>query len=395
MQEQPLGIHDLCFATTENVLAHSTLAAHTGVDVAKYHAGIGQELMSVAALDEDIVTIAAAAAQPIIDRHGTEGIRTVLLGTETGIDQSKSAGIYVASLLGLSSATRVLELKQACYGATGALQLALAMVARNPDQRVLVLASDIAKYDLDSPGEPTQGAAAVALLVGADPALVRIDGPSGLYTADIMDFWRPNYRSTAVVDGKASIDAYLQAVEAAWKDYSAQNGLAASEFASFCYHQPFTKMAYKAHAHLAAIAGLPTDKESIRAAIEPTTLYNRVIGNSYTASVFIALASLLDHTDDLDGRSVGMLSYGSGCVAEFFGATVMPGYRDHRRADHHRDVIARRQPIDYQSYRALHATELPTDGGTHRFPRTTTAPYRLAGIDEHKRIYEVNHSATR
>lgn len=60
-----------------------------------------------------------------------------------------------------------------------------------------MIASDVSKYELDSPGEATQGAAAVAMLVSADPPLVRVEGPSGLFTADVMDFWRPNYRATA------------------------------------------------------------------------------------------------------------------------------------------------------------------------------------------------------
>ncbi|MDO0939226.1 hypothetical protein QQY66_48870, partial [Streptomyces sp. DG2A-72] len=58
--------------------------------------------------------------------------------------------------------------------------------------------------ELDSPGEAAQGAAAVAMLVGADPALVRIEDPSGLFTADVMDFWRPNARDAALVDGQES-----------------------------------------------------------------------------------------------------------------------------------------------------------------------------------------------
>ena len=93
-----IGIHDLSVATTHYVLDHATLARHHGVDIDKYHYGIGQEAMSVAAADEDIVTMAAAAAAPILDRHGTNGIRTVLLATESGVDQAKApASICIRS----------------------------------------------------------------------------------------------------------------------------------------------------------------------------------------------------------------------------------------------------------------------------------------------------------
>lgn len=382
------GIHDLSFATGEFVLPHTALAAHNGTDIGKYHAGIGQESMSVPAADEDIVTMAAAAAAPIVARHGTDRIRTLVFATESSIDQAKAAGIYVHSLIGLSSATRVVELKQACYGATAGLQFALGLVRRDPAQQVLVIASDVSKYDLDSPGEATQGAAAVALLVSADPALVRIEDPSGLFTADVMDFWRPNYRDAALVDGQQSIGAYLQAVEGTWKDYQEQGGRPLQEFAAFCYHQPFTKMAHKAHRHLLDFTGHDADPQAVAAALGPSTAYNRVIGNSYTASVYLALAALLDHGEDLTGRPVGFLSYGSGSVAEFFAGTVVAGHRTHLRTAAHREAVTRRTPVDYPAYRALHEHRLPADGGDHACPAQTTGPYRLAGISGHKRLYE-------
>lgn len=383
-----IGIHDLSFATTEFVLPHATLAAHNGTDIGKYHVGIGLRSMSVPAADEDIVTMGAAAAAPIIARHGTDQIRTVVLATESSIDQSKSAGIYVHTLLGLPSSTRVVELKQACYGATAALQFAIGLVHRDRSQRVLVIASDVSKYELDSPGEATQGAAAAAMLVGADPALVRIEEPSGLFTADIMDFWRPNYLSTALVDGHESISAYLQALEGAWKDYTEQGGRALGEFRAFCYHQPFPKMAYKAHRHLLRCCGHDSDESRVVGDIGHTTAYNSAVGNSYTASMYLGLASLLDSTDDLTDQAIGLFSYGSGSVAEFFAGTVVPGYRAHLRTAAHGEVIARRHPVDHARYRELHELSLPEDGGDHTVPTQTGGPYRLAALSGHKRIYQ-------
>jgi hydroxymethylglutaryl-CoA synthase len=383
-----IGIHDLAVATTQYVLTHETLAAENGSDVAKYHRGIGQRSMSVPGIDEDIVTMAAAAAAPVVARHGADRIRTVVLATETSVDQAKAAGIPVHALLGLPSATRVVELKQACYSGTAALQFAIGLVHRDRSQQVLVIASDVSKYELGSPGEATQGAAAVAMLVGADPALVRIEEPSGTFTADIMDFWRPNYRTTALVDGHESISAYLQAVEGAWKDYTARGGRTLDEFRAFCYHQPFTRMAHKAHRHLLHHCGYDVDEAAISRAVGQTTTYNAVIGNSYTASMYVGLAALLDSADDLTDQAIGFLSYGSGSVAEFFAGTVVPGYRSHLRSDLHREAINRRQDIDYATYRAIHEHSFPVDGGEHPVPRETTGPYRLAGLFGHKRVYE-------
>ncbi|MFL6126737.1 hydroxymethylglutaryl-CoA synthase [Actinophytocola sp.] len=383
-----IGIHDLSFSTTEFVLPHTVLAEHNGTDIGKYHVGIGQRSLSVPAADEDIVTMAAAAAAPVVARNGSDQIRTVVFATESSVDQAKSAGVYVHALLGLPPAARVVELKQACYGATAALQFGIGLVHRDPTQRVLVIASDVSRYDLDSPAEATQGAAAVAMLVGANPGLVRVEAPSGLFTADVMDFWRPNYRDTALVDGEGSIIAYLQAVEGVWKDYERQGGRPLEEFRAFCYHQPFTKMAYKAHRHLLSLCGGDTDKGAIERAIGLTTAYNAEVGNSYTASLYLGLAALLDQADDLNDEAVGFLSYGSGSVAEFFTGTVVPGYREHLRTAANREAIDRRTPLAYAEYRELHQRSLPTDGGEHLTPAQTTGPFRLAGIRDHKRRYE-------
>ncbi|KIF01939.1 3-hydroxy-3-methylglutaryl-CoA synthase [Streptomyces sp. RSD-27] len=389
----PVGIHDLTFRTTSLQLTHVELARHTGVPTAKYHRGIGQKAMSIPAPDEDVVTMAAHAAGAVVERHGADRIRTLIFATETSVDQAKAGGLYVHSLLGLPPHLRVVELKQACYGATAALQFATALVHRDPDQQVLVLASDIARYDLGSPGEATQGAAAAALLVTARPALLEIDAPSGLFTREVMDFWRPNYRTTALVDGRSSIDAYLRALTGAWNDYRAGGGRPLQEIHTMCYHQPFTRMAHKAHHHLLQQAGIPTDPQDVAAALAPTTTYNAMLGNSYTASLYIALAALLDSGTPLDGETVGLFSYGSGSVAEFLTATVRPGYRDHLRGEAHRAAVADRRPVSYTAYRDLHGSALPTDGSRHATAALTPGPYRLAGIRGHQRIYEATATA--
>ncbi|MBF6176592.1 hydroxymethylglutaryl-CoA synthase [Nocardia blacklockiae] len=388
MTNRHIGIGDLSIATTHYMIDHTTLARHQNVDVGKYHRGIGQDAMSVPAGDEDIVTLAAAAAAPVLERHGTEALRTVLLATETGVDQSKAAGLYLHPLLRLPHTTRVVELKQACYAATAGLQFAAGLIARDPAQQVLVIATDIARYDLGTPAEATQGAAAAAILVTADPGVAVLEPVTGVHSSHVMDFWRPNHRSTPVVDGKLSVTSYLDAAEHAYADYLSHGGRGLDDFTAFCYHQPFTEMAYKAHRHLLGAHGRTPTRQDAEAALADSTHYNRTIGNSYTASLYLALASLLDHRDDLAGQHVGMLSYGSGCVAEFFCATVVPGYRDRLRADAHDRAITARKPLSYEEYRALHEFRVPADGGQHTLPEQTGGSFRLAAVNGHERIYE-------
>ncbi|WP_024803528.1 hydroxymethylglutaryl-CoA synthase [Nocardia sp. BMG51109] len=384
------GIHDISLATTHYVLDHATLARQQGVPVEKYHRGLGQEAMSIAADDEDVVTLAATAAAPVLRRHGTERLRTLILATETGIDQSKAAGLPLHPLLDLPPTTRVVELKQACYAATAALQFAVGLITRDPAQQVLVIASDIARYDLDTPAEATQGAGAAAILVSADPAVAELGPVTGVYSADVMDFWRPNHRATPIVDGKLSITAYLDAVRHAYADYRRRGGHDLAEFGAFCYHQPFTRMAHKAHRHLLESAGAPPEDHDIDAAVAATTRYNRVIGNSYTASLYLALAALLDQPDDLTGTPIALLSYGSGCVAEFFSATPVPGYREHLRTDANRDAVDARKPIGYDRYRTLHETPPPT--GRYVPDAETAGPYRLAAVTNDIRTYEATEN---
>lgn len=392
-----LGIDDLAFATADRYLDLADLAPVHGVEPAKYTVGLGQDRMGVAAPDEDVVTLAASAALPVVERLSEQeraSIRTVLLATESGIDQSKSAGVYVHRLLGLPAAARVVELKQACYAGTSALQMALALVARNPEQKVLVICSDVARYDVGSSGEPTQGCGAVAMLVTANPRLVAIEPTSGLHTTDVMDFWRPNYRTTAVVDGRLSLRAYTDSLTGAWQDLQAQGGPAFGDIDAFVYHQPFTKMAVKAHAHLTRLAGAARDAEVMDAQIADTLRYNREIGNSYTASMYIGLVSLLDHAaDDLGGSRLGFFSYGSGAVGEFFTGVVQPGYREHLRTAAHRRLLDDRTRISHDEYSRIVAPVNPVDGGDHEVPAETRNPFRLAAITGHQRLYERSEAA--
>lgn len=381
-----IGIHDIAAATGSLVLDLAHLAEHSGTDLAKFQQGLGQYEMSIPAEDDDIVTMAARAAKQIIDRHGTDGIRTVLFATESGVDQSKSAGVFMHGLLGLPANTRVVELKEACYSATAAIQFAIAMVARRPEEKVLVIASDIARYELGSSGEPTQGSGAIAMLITANPALLEIEPAAGLWTSDVMDFWRPNDRTTALVDGHYSMQVYLESVEAAWHDFRANGGASFDDIDFFCYHQPFTKMAVKAQRKLAEVAGVEDSAPSV-AGLEATMVYNRRLGNSYTASVFFALLSLLDNADDITGKRVALFSYGSGAVAELFTGIVPEGYEQHLRREQNAKMLNSRRAIDYTEYRKRHVNF--DQNGQYDTPLETLTGYRFSGVVDNKRQYQI------
>jgi hydroxymethylglutaryl-CoA synthase len=245
-----VGIDLLHFATANYYLGLDTFAAEKNIDVDKFYVGIGQEKMSIASPDEDIVSLAAKAAAPILQKIDSDEISAVLFATESGVDQSKSAGVFLHGLLNLSNRCRVVEFKQACYAGAAALQMATALVRANPKEKILVIAADVAKYDLDTSGEATQGCGAVAMLVTEAPRILEIEPGSGYYTADVMDFWRPNSRTTALVDGKYSTKVYLNSLKQVWEHFTESTGKSFTDIDYFCYQIPFTKMAVKAHQSL-------------------------------------------------------------------------------------------------------------------------------------------------
>jgi hydroxymethylglutaryl-CoA synthase len=398
-----VGIEKISFYTPENYLHLDVLAQQKSVDPAKFSAGIGQEKIAMPAHDEDIVTMAAEAALPLLKTaEDMDGIDTLLFATETSIDQSKSAGLYVHQLLGLPQNCRNVEMKQACYAGTAALQMACAHVTRKPNSKVLVIASDVSRYDLESPGEATQGAGAVAIIVSANPKILEISNASGCYSEDIMDFWRPNYRKTPVVDGKYSALKYMQALGHAFKDYQEQDeAINTADMSRFCYHIPFTRMAKKAHKHLCDQTNAnATDKD-----IEDGLIYNRIIGNCYNASLYISLASTLENADeDLSQKNIALFSYGSGAVAEFFTGKVVSGYQTHLQKQRHEALLNERKALSYNEYLKLWNAPDPQDGEEHEIPQSATSEirsentkrrFRLTKITDHKRIYAADESASK
>lgn len=63
---------------------------------------------------------------------------------------------------------------------------------------------------------------------------------------------------------------------------------------------------------------------AFKAKTGPATLASKKLGNMYTASLYGALASLLDSTPsaELAGKRIAMYSYGSGLAATFFSLRV-------------------------------------------------------------------------
>lgn len=384
------GIDRIGFYTSHYYLSMASLANMRGVDVNKFHVGLGQFKMAVPAPDEDVVTMAANAAQSVLKEVDLSTIDTLLFATESGVDQSKSAGVFVHGLLELPSRCRVVELKQACYSATQALQMACAWVERHPTKKVLVIASDIARYGFNTSGESSQGCAAVAMLVTVNPRILAVEHEHGIYTDDVMDFWRPNYREEALVEGRYSTKVYLHALDQAWQDYASMSGRQFSDHNYFLYHTPVPRLVEKAHKQLSDRAGgikLPAEEVALQ--LKDALHYGREVGNSYSAALYVSLISLLDNTEeDLSKKRIGFYSYGSGCVAEYFSGVVQPDYQKQLLTARHQKMLASRQVLTGKEYEQFFEARLPADGTPMQLPEHHTGAFRLEGIENHKRLYK-------
>ncbi len=144
-------------------------------------------------------------------------------------------------LLGIQPFARSFEIKEACYGATAGLQFAKAHVQANPQSKVLVVASDIARYGLASGGEPTQGVGAVAMLISADPAILQLENDNLMLTQDIYDFWRPVGHQYPMVDGHLSNAVYIDSFKQVWQAHC-EKSADSKDYAALSFHIPYTKI---------------------------------------------------------------------------------------------------------------------------------------------------------
>jgi hydroxymethylglutaryl-CoA synthase len=397
-----VGIDDIAVSVPK--LFISTLdefARARGIEPAKLARGVGVEKMAVPDVHEDAATMAASSVLELMRKNdlSPEEVGRIYIGTESGVDEAKAIGTYVIGMLervygpGSFQECSTVEFKSACIAATHALENAAYWLRAEEDEndfsgadggsgqsrgRVgIVVATDIARYELNSPGEYTQGAGSVALLVKRDPRLLALDPVMGVFTRDENDFFRPIGMKCAVVNGKYSNLCYLAAMDGAFYSYKKralgrgmirlEDGQCTTDhLTNIIFHIPYPRMAEYAAASILRrewrdlprwrdveeeIGPEPRSEEfegqkeylsaegdykrrfsksakfleAYEKKVKPSTLISSVVGNIYTGSIYLGLASLLEQNLLVPGERVGLGSYGSGCSAAFFSGTVQPG----------------------------------------------------------------------
>jgi hydroxymethylglutaryl-CoA synthase len=409
----------------------------TGGDVAKLVGkvtdGVGVTRMAVVDAHQDCATLAAMAAKRVIDASGIDprDIDYLAVGTETTVDQSKSIAAYVLGMLerhyGVSlSDVGAPQFQFACIGATYALESAVSRIRAGDNTKPysLVIASDVSKYPLCTAGEYTQGAGAVALLVSENPRVLVLDrGVGSTITRDERDFFRPNGQSWAVVDGKYSIDVYLDCMEAAFEGYAkrveVRLGIGVDRLyeavEAFLFHVPFPRMAEYASARIfgrlweatpqarerlaaegviaggsrkdfeRALAKSPLFRKAFARKVAPSLTVAREVGNVYSGSLYLALASFLEETrgQSLAGRRIVLGSYGSGASAKVLSGVVAEGYESLASKLRVRESLrpesegGERIPLEVADYERLHRLTDRERGLSVRAPRDEFALERI------------------
>lgn len=355
-----VGIEAINVYTGRASLPVRDLFAARGLDTRRF-GNLMMEQKSVNLPCEDSVTNAVNAAKVLVDALADEQrnrIEAVIVGTESGLDFGKPISTYVHDHLGLPRHCRSFEVKHACYGGTAALQTAAALTAATPVEGVkaLVIATDAAStIDRNTYWEPSQGAGAVAMLVGGDPQILALDpGANGFHSYEVMDTLRPR-PDLEHGDSDLSLLSYLHCLEHSYRMYASrvQGSDLVATFDHLVFHTPFAGMVKGAHRSLMRklTAASPEEIEhDFQRRLAPSLVYCAQVGNVYSAALYVALCSLVDHVELDAPKRVGLFSYGSGCASEFYSGVVPPTARAKLAALGIREAIGSRYPLAMDEY---------------------------------------------
>ncbi|KAK7426004.1 3-hydroxy-3-methylglutaryl coenzyme A synthase [Neonectria magnoliae] len=369
---QNIGIKAIEIYFPSQYVEQTELEKFDGVSTGKYTIGLGQTKMSFCDDREDIYSFALTATSNLLKKYQIDpnSIGRVEVGTETLLDKSKSVKSVLMQLFGDNTNIEGIDTINACYGGTNAVFNSVNWVESSAwDGRdAIVVAGDIALYAKGN-ARPTGGAGAVALLIGPNAPIVIEPGLRGTYMQHAYDFYKPDLTSEyPYVDGHYSINCYTEALDAAYRDYCKReakqatngttNGADSSKtsldrFDYLAFHAPTCKLVQKSYARLLyhdylANADSPafaevapelrdmdyqkslTDKvvektfmaltkKRFQERVNPAIQVATMCGNMYCGSVWGGLASLVSVVDNkaLEGKRIGLFSYGSGLAASF------------------------------------------------------------------------------
>ena len=423
------GIDDIAIYIPRLYLDAGDFAKARGLDPEKLERGLGISQMAIVDTNQDPACLAANACLRVMQKNKLtpDEIGRLYVATESAFDESKAMNSYVIGMLEQVYGEDTfghcggIECKFACVSGSYALydNTNWIRAGEAEDKYALVVVSDIAKYDLGSSGEVTQGAGAIAMLLNDNPRLLSFD-PKVTATSikNEYDFYRPFGKETPIVHGQYSNLLYLIQVKNALIDYKRKvketgliklkEGETILDHVDYLnMHLPYSNMGKKALAYLVRHEwrDLPRWKKIIeeigmeepipkdpRGTIESvlqdadfmtkdhqftklftsTEIYaelyesklassliaSKMIGNLYTASLYLGFRSSLEFEYqkgvDMNGKRVGFCSYGSGASAMIFSGVIQPEYAQVVKDMNLEAELGPRTKLSLDEYEELH-----------------------------------------
>ena len=430
------GIDDIAIYIPKLYVDAADFAKARGLDPEKLQKGLGVSQMAMVDTNQDPACLAANACLKIMQKNkiSPEDIGRLYVSTESSFDESKAMNSYVIGMLeqvygqGAFEHCGGVETKFACVSGSYALydNTNWIRAGEAEGKNALVVVSDIAKYDMGSSGEMTQGAGAVAMLLNDEPRLLAFD-PKVTATSikDEYDFYRPFGKETPIVHGQYSNLLYMIQVRKALETYKKKvlsTGLINLEKGETILdhidylnmHLPYSNMGKKALAYLVrhewrelprwkkiiqeigmeepvpkdprgTIESVIGDQEFMAKDHEFTKLFtktrefqevyeaklassliaSKMIGNLYTASLYLGFRSSLEFEYekgiDLNGKRIGFGSYGSGSSAMVFSGVIQPDYEEIVKEMNLESELGPRRKLTLEEYERLHESKLSPD----------------------------------
>ncbi|MGC9132549.1 MAG: hydroxymethylglutaryl-CoA synthase [Candidatus Micrarchaeia archaeon] len=308
-----------------------------GEDAEQIKSSLGVEEKSVPDIDEDTATMAVEAARNAINFAGIEAekIGAIFVGSESHPYAVKPTASIVAEAVGAVPNSTAVDMEFACKAGTTAMQACMAMVDSGMIEYGLAIGSDVAQSRPGDALDYTSGAGACAFIIGKE-GIADIKATAS-YTTDTPDFWRKQGASFPSHGGRFTGEpAYFKHIIGAAKLLFQKTGFTPKDFDFAVFHQPNAKFPQK----VGSILGFKSEQ------IEESLLVKK-IGNTYSASSMLGLASILEIAQPK--QRILLTSFGSGAGSDSFVIEVNERIKDKKRGML-KEMLNNKEYVDYAIY---------------------------------------------
>ncbi len=287
----------------------SEIAQMWGKDADEIVNGFRISEKTVPGFDEDAVTMGIEASRTAIGmaKINPQDIGSVYVGSESHPYTVKPSSTSIGEYLGIGNNYFAVDLEFACKAGTAGMQITASLLETKKIKYGLVVGSDTAQGRPHDALEYTAASAACAYILGnkENEVIANILEMSS-FSSDTPDFWRRDGAKYPSHFGRFTGEpAYFTHVMQESKNMLSKSKLKTSDF-SFCvFHMPNGKFPRV----VAKKLGFSEEQ------LTPSLIVDK-IGNPYSASSLMGLASVLDIAKP--GEKIFFVSYGSGAGSDGF-----------------------------------------------------------------------------